>query len=131
MKQTLSYSQRLHYSAEFESALNTKPLIDKWLAVHWKINSKGKDCLGIVISKRTIPKATARNRIKRQIRELFRISRQNTASSLNIVIRIRKGVLAEETIEFRRTLSRLFMKVRLTENDAPIPSVHKGLSISD
>lgn len=129
MKQTLSYTQRLHNGEEFGRALKKKALIDKWLAVHWEQNTKETDCLGIVITKRTIPKATERNRIKRQIRELFRTSRYDSVNSLNIVVRVRKSVLAEEIKDFRQAMIGLFMKVRQIENDSPIPPDHKGLSI--
>lgn len=131
MKQTFSYSQRLHQSEVFEGALKTKAKVDKWLAVHSKSNSIGYDRLGIVVSKRIIPKASGRNRIKRLIREVFRKSLTSNLDTLDIVVRLRSKVLLDETIEFRQTMSRLLMKVRMAENDTPISIVHKKLSVSD
>ena len=131
MKQSLSYVQRLHRREDFESALKVKPITEKWLAIHWEQNLTGKDRLGIVVSKRTIPQASKRNRIKRHIRELFRTSVYSKASSLNVVVRLRRNVLTDEISEFRQAASRLLMKVRLTQNDSPNSIVNKGLSISD
>jgi len=131
VKQPLSYSQRLHHREDFEAALKKKAISEKWLAVHLELNTKGTDRLGIIVTKRIISKAVARNKIKRQIREVFRTSRFSQTGAFDIVVRLRKNVLANETQEFRRTLSYLLMKARKTENDASAPNVHKDLSVSD
>lgn len=108
VKRSLNYSQRLHQREEFESALKSRALIDKWLALHIQPNTQGLARLGIVVSKRIVPKATSRNMIKRLIREEFRTLL--CQSSLNLVLRLRKNVLTEEKVEFRRTLSNLLIK---------------------
>ncbi len=69
--------------------------------------------LGIVISKRIVPKAISRNGLKRLIREEFRI--QNCQKSINLVFRLRSKVLKEEKVEFRRTLSSIIAKARMRE----------------
>ena len=131
MKQTFSYAQRLHQCDDFDSVLKKKALTEKWLAIHSVVNVQGADRLGIVVSKRIVPKAVARNRIKRLIREVFRTSEKSISRSSDVVVRLRKAVLANETTEFKQTMSRLLKKVRMTENDAPVFITHKGLPISD
>jgi ribonuclease P protein component len=131
VNQKLTFFQRLHDRQDFERALKNRAFIDKWLAIHWEQNNSGVDRLGIVISKRTVKHAVARNKIKRLIREAFRTDDCQKKISYNVVIRLRKNVLAAESREFRRTISRLLTKVWMTENDSPILIVHKGLSISD
>jgi ribonuclease P protein component len=131
VKQTLSHIQRLHQRKDFEGALKTKAITDKWLAIHCETNEHAEDCLGMVVTKRTVPKATARNRIKRQIREVFRTNQSPSPSSLNIVVRLRKAVLPAEMAEFRRVMSLLLMKVRNNKNDAPVSKIDKGISVSD
>jgi len=108
VSQSLNYSQRLHQREEFERALKSKAITDKWLALHIQPNTQAKARLGIVVSKRLVPKATSRNMIKRLIREEFRV--QLSQSSLNLVVRLRKNVLADEKVEFRKTLSSLLIK---------------------
>lgn len=113
MTQTFLFSQRLHRREEFERALQQKGLIDNWLALHAVENTTGSERLGIVVSKRVVAKAVARNRIKRIVREVFRQSSSDGISSLNIVVRIRKRLNNDETVEFKRSLSRLLIKVRM------------------
>lgn len=132
MKQDFSFSRRLHRREEFERVLQNKGLIDKWLVLHAEVNMAGSERLGMIISKRLVAKAVDRNRIKRVIREVFRQSTTgNVDPLLDIVVRVKKHPDDEEIMEFRRSLSRLLMKVRVKRNDAPIPFPHKGLSISD
>jgi ribonuclease P protein component len=113
VNQKFSFPQRLHRREEFERVLQLKGLNDSWLALHSESNTTGTERLGIVVSKRVVAKAVARNRIKRMIREVFRQSCSNTVSALNIVVRVRKSPGDEDAVEFRRSLSRLLTKVRM------------------
>lgn len=113
MSQTFLFSQRLHRRDEFERTLKNKALIDRWLALHSEKNSVGSERLGIVVSKRVVAKAVARNRIKRVIREVFRQTPPVDLSALDLVVRIRRSLSNEETVEFRRALSCLLMKTRM------------------
>ena len=113
MSQTFSVSQRLHRREEFERVLQKKGLIDQWLALHSETNVVGSERLGIVVSKRVVAKAVARNRLKRVIREVFRQTPAESFSALDIVVRVRKSLSVEDTLEFRRSLSRLLMKMRM------------------
>ena len=131
MKQSLSRAQRLSNHVVFERALKTHALVEKWLAIHIVPNTVGFDRLGIVISKRHVPKAVGRNQLKRQIRESFRQAASLNAVSFDVVVRLRKKVLEEEQTLFRHTMSRLLMKVRIAENETPVSILNKRLSVSD
>lgn len=131
MCQKFPFSKRLHSPEEFERTLKKKAVTDKWLALHSTENSIGSNRLGIIVSKRIVVKSVARNRIKRVIREVFRQSSFEKQSSLDFVVRLKRNLNEEETMEFRRSLSRLFMKVRITKNDAPVPIPYKGLPVPD
>lgn len=121
----------MHSPEEFERVLKKKALTDKWLALHSTVNSIGSNRLGIIVSKRVVAKSVARNRIKRAIREVFRQSSFEKTSSLDFVVRLKRNLSEEETMEFRRSLSRLLMKVRITKNDAPVLIPDKGLPVPD
>lgn len=131
MSQKFPFSKRLHSPEEFERVLKKKALTDKWLALHSTVNSIGSNRLGIIVSKRVVAKSVARNRIKRAIREVFRQSSFEKTSSLDFVVRLKRNLSEEETMEFRRSLSRLLMKVRITKNDAPVLIPDKGLPVPD
>ncbi len=129
MKQTYSFNQRLHHHGSFSSLLKNKAISEKWVAIHRLPNSEGYDRLGIIVSKRIIAKATDRNRIKRYIREAFRIGIKANVNSWDIVVRLRKQVSQDETAEFRQTMSRLLIRVRMTDHDTPACIAHKMLSV--
>lgn len=131
MSQKFPFSKRLHRPEEFERVLRNKAITDKWLALHSTKNSINSDRLGIIVSKRVVAKSVARNRIKRAIREVFRQSPLVETSSLDFVVRLRRNLREEETMEFRRSLSRLLMKVRITKDDAPVLIPNKRLPVPD
>ena len=131
MSQKFPFSKRLHRPDEFERVLRNKAITDKWLALHSTENTIGCNRLGIIVSKRVVAKSVARNRIKRAIREVFRQSSLVEINTFDIVVRLRRNLREEETMEFRRSLSRLLMKVRITKDDAPVLIPDKGLSIPD
>jgi ribonuclease P protein component len=131
VKHTFSFSQRLHTTVLFQKALRNKSIVEKWIAIHSVENSVNHDRLGIIVGKRYIPKASDRNRIKRYVREAFRIGYCSKRVTLDIVVRLRKHVHCDEVTEFRQTMSRLLTKVRTAEHDTLISNVDKKLSVSN
>lgn len=107
MTQKLSFSKRIHRADEFERALKSKPVTNKWVALHLFKNDVGSDRLGMVVSKRIVAKAVSRNRVKRVIRELVRQSFSHNTNSLDMVIRLKRPFSTEETTDFRLALLRL------------------------
>jgi ribonuclease P protein component len=131
VSQKFPFSKRLHRPEEFERVLRNKAITDKWLALHSTENTIGSNRLGIIVSKRVVAKSVARNRIKRAIREVFRQSPLVEINALDFVVRLRRNLREEETMEFRRSLSRLLMKVRITKDDAPVLIPDKRLPVPD
>ena len=70
--------------------------------------------LGLAVAKKQIPLAVDRNRIKRLIRESFRI-KHNELKSINVVVMVRNKVLKMNNIEIRQQLDILWTKI-----------IHKG-----
>jgi ribonuclease P protein component len=106
------FARRLHSPVEFKRALQHNSLTNKWVALHTEKNDEGYERLGIIVSKRLVAKAVARNRLKRTIREVFRQNYSDTGSALNVVVRIRRNISETDIPEFRRSLSCLLIKVR-------------------
>jgi ribonuclease P protein component len=64
--------------------------------------------LGIVVKKEVGP-ATFRNRIRRYIREFFRLHKYDIKGSFNIILLVRKGCSADRYGEAEGELKRLFV----------------------
>lgn len=60
---------------------------DDFISLHVKANGLPHHRLGMGVAKKMFRKAVQRNRIKRLIREAFRLERPNFAAGLDIVIR--------------------------------------------
>ncbi len=73
----LGHQQKLLNSAEFKAVFSHKSSVHgKFFSVHAVRNSLGFPRLGLTVSRRVSKKAVQRNRIKRQIRESFRLNRK-------------------------------------------------------
>lgn len=86
---TLPRRYRFARREGFARILRQQAKITNWFAIHWQEGNAGHARLGISVSKRAVPTATGRNRVKRLIRECFRdVARQGM--DRDVVIRLRK-----------------------------------------
>lgn len=81
--------------------------------------------LGMIVSRRFLPRAVDRNRLKRWIREMFR-QRQETLSSGDFVVRLiapPASPLQEQAARLREECQNLFNQalVRAARKSPPIP----------
>lgn len=109
--QTLPARRRMKQRAEFEQALKANCLSNKWFAVYLKKNDCGFARLGIIASKRVMPKAVSRNLAKRMIREGFR---HNFAcgESLDVLVRAKRLIQPGMLVEGRSSLLHLLQTAR-------------------
>lgn len=106
---------RLRKPREFEAVLAAgRRLNEKWLTAATRANAMNHARLGLAISARAVPRATDRNRIKRQARESFRACRARLPA-LDIVMLARSGAGAAPRPELRAALDRLWEKISITE----------------
>ena len=104
-------SARLRSPREFEAVLaGGRRLNEKWLTAASRANTMDHARLGLAISARAVPRATDRNRIKRQTRESFRQHRAQLPA-LDIVLLARAGAGAAARTEVRAALERLWQKL--------------------
>jgi ribonuclease P protein component len=66
--------------------------------------------LGLVIGKKSVKLAVERNRLKRQIRESFRLN-QNTLTGLDIVVVAKKGLGNLQNIELTQQFANLWQRI--------------------
>lgn len=76
------------------------------LLVMVRPNTLGRARLGMVIAKRLLPRAVDRNRVKRCVRETFRLQRRDLPVGDYVVRLIAKPAAAWATHELPRTLTR-------------------------
>lgn len=79
--------------------------------VYVRKNESGFARLGLVVSKKTIPKAVARNYAKRLIREAFRRDFPSE-HALDVVVRARRQINPENLAEGRQALAQLLQAMQ-------------------
>lgn len=84
---------------------------DRWLTAATRANAMDHARLGLAISARAVPRATDRNRLKRQARESFRRHRAGLPA-LDIVVLARSGAGAAPRAELGSAFERLWDKLR-------------------
>ena len=109
--QTLPSSRRIRQRAEFEQGFRADRLTNKWFMVYARKNESGFSRLGLVVAKKTIPKAVARNFAKRLVREVFRCN-FSTGIALDVIVRAKREINAANSAESRQALVRLLEALR-------------------
>ena len=103
--------RRMRRPAEFKRAYAAgKRLGNEFFTVNAQANGLGCARLGMSIAARILRRAVDRNRVRRLIRESFRVH-QLGLPAIDIVIGARAGVLAADNAQLRGALERLWLKV--------------------
>ena len=103
---TLDRSKRVRLKRDFERVFSTRCSVsDRYLIVYAAGNDLGHARLGVQAS-RKFGNAVRRNRVKRLIREAFRLEQWGLQSGFDLVVIPRPGHLGN-LAEYRATLKRL------------------------
>ena len=105
-RRTLPSCRRIRQRTDFEQAFSAHCLSNKWFAVYVRKNERGFSRLGMVASKRIMPKAVSRNFAKRLIRDIFRCC-FSAEYALDVVVRAKRQLRPETSIEGRLALVQL------------------------
>ena len=110
-------SLRLLCAADFKPVFDNAPFraSHQYFLILARLNQQTQQRLGLVMAKKHMKLAVERNRMKRLIRESFRLQQQDLAG-LDIVVLSRKGMDNLSSSEFTQQLNqqwqRIFKKVR-------------------
>lgn len=107
----LPKSHRLRRPAEFRAVLQgSLRWRDEYFGVYAVPNPHPHGRLGIVVSRKTSPRAVVRNRVKRQIRESFR-GRQQQLGGLDFVVVASPRAGRVQNAALQASLQKLWEKV--------------------
>lgn len=109
-EQTLPAYRRIRCHSEFESTLKGNALTNKWFTIYVRDNAGDFTRLGMIVSKKIMPKAVSRNFTKRLIRNIFRINFV-APGAMDVVVRARKHINSENSQEGRHALTQLLHAV--------------------
>ncbi|HLP98158.1 MAG TPA: ribonuclease P protein component [Sideroxyarcus sp.] len=101
---------RLARREGFSRILKKRAQTDQWFAVHWELGTANHARLGVSVGKRVVPTAVGRNRIKRLIREKFRLVARNGLAR-DIVVRLRRLPSEAEQSTARNSLGSMFKNI--------------------
>jgi ribonuclease P protein component len=105
-------ARRVRKPAEFKRVYATgRRMGNEFFTVNLQPNELGAPRLGMSVAVRTMGNAVRRNRVRRMIRESFRLN-QAILPSLDIVIGVRAGARAVEPALLRASLERLWQKLK-------------------
>jgi len=106
-------SCRLLDSSAYEDVFN-KPdfrISNKYILILGRKTPMGSARLGVIVSKKNVARATARNRVKRVIREAFRTTK-SLLPSCDLVILSRKGLDSLDNEKCRACIEELLEEIK-------------------
>jgi ribonuclease P protein component len=93
----------------FDHVIRAENITEKHFKIFFARNCENNARLGIIASKKTLPNATDRNRVKRIIRETFR-QHNIKICKLDMVVMVRRGY-SQKVDTWIDNLERLFSQV--------------------
>jgi len=110
----LPQTSRLIKDRDFKR-INAKarPIYAEGLRLKFLANGRPASRFGIVISTKVSKKATVRNRLKRQLREILRLHRPQIKSGLDLVFTINSELVGKKYAFLEQNVLKLLAKARL------------------
>lgn len=103
---------RIRKTREFDNVFkNGCKFVEKNVVVYYHPNNKPLSRLGVIVPKR-VGKAVTRNSVKRQVREIFRINRDDLATGVDIVVIARKNAGEAGFLQMKEEIFSCFEKVK-------------------
>jgi ribonuclease P protein component len=111
-RQGFARQQRLLNAASFDAVYSRRTrVMDDCFSVNVAPNALGHPRLGLSIGAKTVGNAVARNRVKRAVRESFRLAAADLGG-FDLVVGARNGARTAHNAQLRQSLDGLWKKVR-------------------
>lgn len=109
---------RLSRQKDFQRVFGRgKRLNSRFISVRVAPNGLNVFRFAIVVSNKVSKKATTRNKIRRQIREIIRVRLPNIKLGFDAVITVNSGILSHSFQEIKQAIDASFKKSGLLTND--------------
>ena len=109
---------RLTNQKEFERVYkSSRPIWGRYISIRSSQNQKGQTRFGFVISNKTVPKATARNRAKRQFRAIINDWLGKIKTGYDVIIVLKQLPVRNEHESLSRDLNFLLRKTNLLKHN--------------
>lgn len=104
---------RIRTQAEYQQVFQAnKKIFSQFFVLYYQGNDLNHGRLGIIISKRNLRLAVSRNRVRRLVREAFRLQ-QNKLTGLDIVIVAKKTANKALNSELQQCLEKLWARLEV------------------
>ncbi|OGS23726.1 MAG: ribonuclease P protein component [Elusimicrobia bacterium RIFOXYB2_FULL_50_12] len=112
VRYTFSYDERLHRDRDFQHVFKKgRKLVHPALFIYVYRRPEGGEArrLGLVTS-RKVGSAVKRNRLKRRLREIFRLNKHNLAPGIDIIFVLRSAAVSLDYRQLSEIVMGLFAK---------------------
>ena len=111
MKNTTTVKQNYEFRRMYA---NGRSGVSSCLVVYCRKNRLGHNRLGVTVSKK-LGHAVARNRVRRRIREIFRLSQGKMKQGYDVIVVARTRAVSADYWEIRRAFEKLCRRLELWE----------------
>nr|WP_074202501.1 ribonuclease P protein component [Nitrosomonas cryotolerans] len=110
---SLSKNRRLHKAEEFSAVIRVKCTVSgDFLQVYAKPNNATFSRLGLIVAKRIERRAVRRNRVKRVLREAFRMTQQDSdVRKMDWVVRLRRPITRNDSFHLAIEVKLLMLQL--------------------
>lgn len=111
---------RLRRQRDFEAvAKEGKKINDEFLVINYRTRGDNKASRVGIITTRRLGKATERNRLRRMVKEAFRLTLPELRRGFDIVVMVREGAKAGDFHSIGASFGRLIKAAGLIKNESP------------
>lgn len=109
---SLPKKRRLHKATEFQSVIRFRRTVSgEFLQLYVKPNNLDYPRLGLIVTKKLERLAVGRNRLKRMLREVFRMHQQELGKK-DCVFRLQRSLAQIDAVRLRQEAEMLILKMK-------------------